>query len=121
MLGKQTPVFWSVNNCKAAKTAFCPGRSRRTCGLSGTRAKRLRPSKSRTFAAVAGDAAVVSFEGYLCPLTTTAGSVDAAIGLGLGSDRQTPDGHRFGRDQMFQNGGLGWLRELLSPLREEDA
>jgi len=47
--------------------------------------------------------------------------MDAAIGLRLGSDRQTPDGRRFGRDQMFQNGGLGRRRELLSLLREEDA
>ena len=47
--------------------------------------------------------------------------MDAAIGLRLGSDRQTPDGRRFGRDQMFQNGGLGRRRELLSLLGEEDA
>src|SRR5271166_6571453 len=47
--------------------------------------------------------------------------MDAAIGLRLGSDRQVPDGRRFGRDQMFQNGGLGRRRELLSLLGEAEA
>jgi hypothetical protein len=47
--------------------------------------------------------------------------MDAAIGLRLGSDRQTPDRTRLGRDQTFQNGGLGRRRELLPLLREEDA
>jgi hypothetical protein len=47
--------------------------------------------------------------------------MDATIGLRLGSDRQTPDRTRLGRDQTFQNGGLGRRRELLPLLREEDA
>ena len=44
--------------------------------------------------------------------------MDAAIGLRLGADRQAPDGRRFGRDQMFRNGGLGRRRELLSLVRD---
>jgi hypothetical protein len=46
--------------------------------------------------------------------------MDAAIGLRLGSNRQAPDGRRFGRDQIFQNAGFGRRRELLPLPRQED-
>src|SRR5580692_8330588 len=47
--------------------------------------------------------------------------MNAAVGLRLGADRQTPDGRRFGRDQIFNSGKLRRRRWLLSLLGEAEA
>jgi hypothetical protein len=47
--------------------------------------------------------------------------MDAAFGLRLGTNRQTPDGRRFGPNQMFRSGGAGRRHELPSLVREANA
>jgi hypothetical protein len=47
--------------------------------------------------------------------------MNAAVGLRLGADRQTPDGCRFGQDRISGSGKLRRRRRLLSLLGEAEA